>query len=240
MSSIFSNKKQLSEISKILISYLKLPFSGDTVPGFILESTISSVRNGTVLKTYDFVDVIDKENRIGWQVKSTKDSTPVTWKRAKIPNSSQLIKESKKSEEGLQALGDSIINFCNDHVVKSFMRYDLEKVGYSRLIVHKNGELTYFEKILCTKESPKVFNEKDFKWEWSVPKEAQKKEQLPALHGIHKKSQKKWFAWHGLGENQLHFSGEKEWWPKDENNNIKFSFSDNQRLSLFEFMELLS
>ena len=41
-----------------------------------------------------------------------------------------------------------------------------------------------------------------------------KKEQLPAFHGVSKKTGKKVFAWHGKGENQLHFSGEKNWWPE--------------------------
>jgi hypothetical protein len=239
MSNIFSSEQQLSEISNILIGYLKFPFTGDIVPGALMESVISSVRNGEVLNTYDFVDVINKKEKVGWQVKSTKDSTPVTWKRAKIPNSPQLIQESKESEKGLQYLGDSIIKFCNDHAIESFETYDLDEIGFSRLIVHKNGALTYFEKILCTKNSPKIFNEEDFEWKWSVPKKTKKKEQLPALHGIHKKSQKKWFAWHGLGENQLHFSGEKEWWPKDSKNNIKFAFP-SERLSQPELMKLLS
>ncbi len=204
-----------------------------------MESVIASVRGGEVLNTYDFVDVVNRSQKVGWQVKSTKDSTPVTWKRAKIPNSLQLIEGSRKSEKGLQNLGDSIIKFCNDHAIESFDTYGLNEIGFSRLIVHKNGTLTYFEKILCTKESPKIFNEEDFEWKWSVPKKTRKKEQLPALHGIHKKSQKKWFAWHGLGENQLHFSGEKEWWPSDSKNKIEFAFP-SKRLSQTELMKLLS
>ncbi len=204
-----------------------------------MESVIASVRNGEILNTYDFVDVINRNQKAGWQVKSTKDSTPVTWKRAKIPNSLQLIEDSRKSEKGLQNLGDSIIKFCNDHAIESFDTYGLNEIGFSRLIIHKNGNLTYFEKILCTKESPKIFSEEEFQWKWSVPKKIKKKEQLPALHGIHKKSQKKWFAWHGLGENQLHFSGEKEWWPNDSKNKIEFAFP-GKRLSQPELMKLLN
>lgn len=239
MSKIFSSNEELSKISNILVGYLKLPFSGDTIPGSLMESVIASVRDGEVLNTYDFVDVINRAQKVGWQVKSTKDSTPVTWKRAKIPNSVELISESRKSEEGLQKLGDSIIKFCNDHAIESFHAYDLEEIGFSRLIVHGNGDLTYFEKILCTKASPKIFNEEDFEWKWSVPKKTKKKEQLPALHGIHKSSKRKWFAWHGLGENQLHFSGEKEWWPKDSINKVKFAFP-KERLSQAELMKLLN
>lgn len=238
MSNIFSNDRQLADISNILVGYLKLPFSGDTIPGSLMESVIASVRDGELLNTYDFVDVINRSQKVGWQVKSTKESTPVTWKRAKIPNSVQLIKESKESEQGLQKLGDSIIQFCNDHVLRSFNNYELDEIGFSRLVVHKNGDLTYFEKILCTKDYPKIFNEEDFEWKWSEPKKTIKKEQLSALHGIHKKSQKKWFAWHGLGENQFHFSGEKEWWPKDSKNKIEFAFP-RERLSQSELMKLL-
>jgi len=239
MSNIFSDENQLSEISRILTGYLKLPFSGDTIPGSLMESVISSVRKGEVLNTYDFVDVINREKKVGWQVKSTKASTPVTWKRAKIPNSPHLISESKKNAEGLQALGGAIIKFCNDHAIESFETYDLEEIGFSRLIVHKNGALTYFEKILCTRNNPKIFNENDFEWKWSTPKKTKKKEQLPALHGTHKASGEKWFAWHGLGENQLHFSGEKQWWPKNSEHNIEFSFP-KERLSQSELMKLLN
>lgn len=238
MSNVFSNQDQLKRISSILTGYLKLPFSGDIIPGALVESVIASVRNGEVLNTYDFVDVIDRNLKVGWQVKSTQASTPVTWKRAKIPNSMQLIEESRINESALQALGDEIIKFCNDHAAESFARYDLDEIGFSRLIVHKKGRISYFEKILCTRDSPKIFDEKDFAWKWSTPKKTTKKEQLQALHGIHKPSNSKWFAWHGLGENQLHFSGEKNWWPSGSERKIDFSFPE-QRLSQVEFMKLL-
>ena len=239
MSNVYSTQGQLKNISKILTGYLKLPFSGDSIPGALMESVISEVRDGEVLNTYDFVDILNKNQKVGWQVKSTKSSTPVTWKRAKIPNSVQLIEISKSSSLGLQKLGDAIIKFCNDHALESINEYDLYEIGYSRLIVHKDGKLTYFEKILCTKDNPKIFQESDFEWKWSIPKKTQKKEQLPALHGTHKPSNKKWFAWHGLGENQLHFSGEKAWWPTDNTNKIDFSFP-SQRLSQAQLMKLLN
>lgn len=239
MSNIFSTQDQLITISKILTGYLKLPFSGDSIPGALMESVVSEVREGEVLNTYDFVDILNKKKKVGWQVKSTKASTPVTWKRAKIPNSLRLIKASKKDANGLQELGDAIIKFCNDHALESMNEYNLEEIGYSRLIIHKDGKLTYFEKVLCTKKSPKIFNESDFEWKWSTPKKTKKKEQLSALHGIHKPSKKKWFAWHGLGENQLHFSGEKAWWPTSNANKIEFYFPDN-RLSQAQFMKLLN
>lgn len=239
MSNVFSTKEQLKDISKILTGYLKLPFSDDSIPGALMESVISEVRQGEVLNTYDFVDILNKEKKVGWQVKSTKASTPVTWKRAKIPNSLPLIEASRNSPEGLQNLGDAIIKFCNDHASESMNDYGLDEIGYSRLIVHKNGALTYYEKILCTKEDRKIFHEGEFEWEWSTPKKTKKKEQLPALHGTHKPSNKKWFAWHGLGENQLHFSGEKAWWPSSDENKIDFSFPED-RLSQRQLMELLN
>jgi len=97
MSSTYSTSKQLEKIANVLTGYLKLPFSGDSIPGALMENVIASVRNGEVLNTYDFVDVINQNEKVGWQVKSTKASTPVTWKRAKIP-SSQAWKHARKME----------------------------------------------------------------------------------------------------------------------------------------------
>lgn len=239
MSNVYSSQEQLEQISNILTGYLKLPFSRDSIPGALMESVISSVRTGEVLNTYDFVDILCKNEKVGWQVKSTKASTPVTWKRAKIPNAPELIEQSRQNAAGLQALGNAIIDFCNEHAQESIERYDLDEIGFSRLIAHKDGKLTYFERILCTKEKPKIFDEKEFSWAWSTPKKITKKEQLPALHGTHLPTNKKWFAWHGLGENQLHFSGEKAWWPTGNQNKINFKFPTS-RLSQNELMELLN
>lgn len=239
MSKIFSSKKQLLTISNILQGYLLLPYSNDTIPGSLMESVIGSVRGGEVLNTYDFVDVINRTQKVGWQVKSTKSTTPVTWKRAKIPNSPELIKNSRKSKKGLQTLGDSIIKFCNDHAAESFDTYGLDELGFARVILRPKGVITYYERLLCTRDDPKIFYEDEFDWQWSTPKITTKKEQLPALHGYHKPSQTKWFAWHGLGENQLHFSGEKQWWPSaDSMHKIDFSFPEN-RMSQNELMEFL-
>ncbi len=238
MTNVFSTQEQLEKISRTLIGYLRLPFSGDSIPGALLEDVIGNVRGGTVLNTYDFVDVVNVNDSVGWQVKSTKSSTPVTWKRAKIPNSLELIKAAKRSSSGMKKLGNAIIEFCNDHALESLNTYDLKEIGYARLIVHPTGDLTYFERILCTKKNPKIFSINDFRWNWSTPKKTQKKEQLQALHGIHKPTNTKWFAWHGLGENQLHFNGEEAWWPPNSKNSINFSFP-KERFSQKEFMELL-
>jgi len=129
MSKLFSTPEQLTSISDILTGYLKLPFSGDSIPGALMENVIGNVRAGEVLNTYDFVDVVNINDQVGWQIKSTKASTPVTWKRAKIPNSQELIKDSNSSIEGLQALGNAILKFCNDHAIESLDKYNLNEIG---------------------------------------------------------------------------------------------------------------
>ncbi|MBE9064706.1 hypothetical protein [cf. Phormidesmis sp. LEGE 11477] len=206
-----------------------------------MEGVIAHVRGGTVLNIYDFVDVIEQERGYGWQVKSTKSSTPVTWKRAKIPNSQQLILASREGTKGLENLGNAIIHFCNQHIRESFALYRLEQLGYSRLIVYPDRAIVYFEKQLCSKEQPDLFDPNNFSWRWASPKVTTKKEQLPALHGIHKLTNQKWWAWHGLGENQLHFSGEKNWWPShNDPHAIRFNLpSAAEKLSIEEFLEIL-
>lgn len=239
---IFSSQEELKKIAGIIQKYARLPFVGDSIPGSVMESILSTVRSAVALNTYDFVDVYSKEQNCGWQVKATKATTPVTWKRAKIPNADFLVDESKLSEAGLQNLGNAIIDFCNQHAAESINLYGLSSIGYSRLIVHDNFRAMYFEKVLCTKQNPLVFNREDFLWRWSKPKAAGKKEQLPALHGIYKPTGEKWWAWHGLGENQLHFSGEKTWWPKQNDPHaISFSLpSPSEKMSLEDFFALLS
>lgn len=240
---VFSSQAQLEKIEKILSNYIKLPFSGRTIPGGIMEAVLANVHGGLVLNTYDFADVILQKKKIGWQVKSTKESTPVTWKRAKIPNSYDLIQQSRLSKEGLSILGREIINFCNSHARESLYLYGLEEIGYSRLIIHESGSVTYFEKLLCTIQEPNIFNPDDFEWHWSSQKNTKKKEQLQALHGINIHTGAKWWAWHGLGENQLHFSGEKNWWPKSNSIENTFTFKmpgENEKISLDDLMLFLS
>lgn len=239
---IFSSKKELSAIETILFNYLRLPFSGQTIPGSIMEAVLGKVRNGKVLNTYDFVDVVSDDGKCGWQVKSTKSKTPVTWKRAKIPNADALVEKSLRNEKGLQELGDAIINFCNSHAQESMKHYGLTEIGYARLIMGDKGEIAYFERLLCSKDKPNIFNPADFTWRWSTPKKTVKKEQLSALHGKNIKTNEKWWAWHGLGENQLHFSGEKAWWPdKKSAQTIAFAFpSEGKKLSLDALVDFLS
>lgn len=239
LSKILSNAEQLQRMRAILSKYASLPFSPDTIPGAVMEAVLANVRDAEVLKTYDFVDVIDRKNRVGWQVKSTKASTPVTWKRAKIPDRDVMIAVSRESQDGVRALGDRIIDFCNDHAIESMRLYGLDEIGYARLIVHNDGGVSYFERLLCTKDEPLVFRKEDFEWAWSQPKVTTKKEQLPAFHGRHTPTGRKWWAWHGLGENQLHFSGEGTWWPDDEAQMTRFVLAEDERMSLETFISLL-
>jgi hypothetical protein len=206
-----------------------------------MEAVLAHVRDAVRLNTYDYVDVYKPADKVGWSIKSTKASTPVTWKRAKLPDQVHLIEQSRASKAGLQQLGDAIIEFCNAHARASMALYGLEEIGYSRLIVHDSGDVTYFERKLCDKDNPNIFNPADFEWSWSVPKKTTKKEQLPALRGIHRPSEKKWWAWHGLGENQLHFSGEGAWWPKPgDAHAVSFKFpTDDEKISFDRLTELL-
>ena len=211
--SIFSAQEDLDRIRANLQTYLRLPLAEGSVPGAVMEHTLASVREAKVLKTYDFVDVLKETDALGWQVKSTKARTPVTWKRAKIENSSELIADSEKHEQAVQALGDEIIRTCNLHGRESLKRYRLKAIGYSRLIVRDGGSAMYFERELITDRDPDLFDPDEFSWRWSQPRKNHKKEQLPALHGTYLPSGERWFAWHGKGENQLHFKGEHSWWP---------------------------
>lgn len=211
---VYSTREQLMKIAHYLTAYMQIPyFQDDTIPGKVMEKIISLVRDGEQLTTYDYVDVCIK-GKVGWQVKSTKSSTPLTWKRAKIAHSSALIIESETGADGLKKLGDAIIDFCNSHAAHSINFYNLEEIGYARLIVFDDNTAIYFERLISTKSKADIFNKDDYIWRWSNQKITVKKEQLPALHGIHKETGRKAFAWHGRGENQLHFSGEKDWWPE--------------------------
>lgn len=243
-SPVYSSATQLKTMAESIQSYLRLPLSPKTIPGALLEALIAHVRGGKVLDTYDFVDVVCEDQRVGWQIKSTKEDTPVTWKRAKIPNKEELVKASHLSPAGRQALGDAVIAFCNEHAEHSFRAYRyLDVIGFSRLIVEPSGRAaTYYERVLCTRNAPAVFDPKLFSWQWTEPKKAAVKEQKSALHGIHKPTGKKWFAAHLLGENQLHFSGESTWWPKPgDPHSITFHLPDvRQRISLDELRQLLA
>lgn len=241
MSRVFSSQAQLARIGLLLSRYMRLPVSTDTIPGAFMEAVLAHVRTGRVLPTYDYIDVHQPELHVGWSIKSTRSTTPVTWKRAKIANKEALIQASFKSNVGVQTLGNALIEFCNAHARASLIAYDLEEIGYSRLILLPGGEACYFERQLCSQAMPNIFDPADFDWRWSTQKVTSGKEQLRALHGIHKQTGKKWWAWHGLGENQLHFSGEYYWWPASgDPHALKFRLpSESERLSFDKLVDLL-
>ena len=238
--SVFSSESELSRIAEALAAYARMPLTAKSIPGAWMEAVLAEVRGGEALPTYDFVDVVKREDKIGWQVKSTLRKTPITWKRAKLPNIQPLIDESLKDEDACQELGDAVINFCNEHVAASIDKYELNEIGYSRLIVDAKGA-TYFEKAIATSDNPKVFLPEEFYWEWSKPKVTRSggKEQLRSLHGFLRESENRWFAWHGLGENQLHFTGERFWHPPQESDHrISFAIG-REKLSIGEFAKRL-
>lgn len=211
MSLVFSNKKELKEISELVQGYFKLPISEDTIQGDFFEKIIAEARNAKRLNTYEFIDVVDEKNKVAWQVKSTKEKTPLTWKRVKLKDSKKLIEESFQSFEKTQELGELIINFCNLNAKESIDKYNLKEIGFSRIISNLDGTLSYYEKILCTKENPIIFNKDNYIWKWSEQKTNGKKEMLKSLQGFDKITGLKMFSWHGQGENQLHFVGDKYW-----------------------------
>ncbi len=242
---VYSSAEQLKQIAQIIECCCRLPVSNDAIPGAFLETVFAHVRKADVLATYDYIDVVDKAHSIGWSIKSTKAGTPLTWKRAKLRNKAALIEASRSSKEGAQQLGNALIAFCNDHAHQSMAKYGLSEIGYCRLIVHDNRQVTYFERQLCTVASPDIFDSSEFEWSWSVEKavkvNAKSKEQLSALHGRHKPSGDRWWAWHGLGENQLHFTGERgAWWPKGNQHKLEFALPDaGSKISFERLLEVL-
>ena len=241
MNNIYSTREELDRISQSLAIYLKLPFVADSVPGAYMEAIIANVKRAEVLKTYDFVDVVNHQQNIGWQVKSTKSNTPVTWKRVKLPNSVQLIEKSKENKRDCQHLGNLIIQHCNNHAKESLEKYGLKSIGFARLIVFpKERVIKYYERELCTFRNPNIFDANEFEWVWSKPKKSEKKEQLPALQGINRTTNTKWFAWHGSSENQLHFEGEKYWWPPITNSpySIEMDFP-SEKLTQQQLIDLI-
>ncbi len=107
-----------------------------------------------------------------------------------------------------------MLNYCNAHIASSFRLYGLEEIGYARLI-NFGSRFRYFEIPLLKNDGSVLFQPADYEWRWSQQKKTLTKEQKPALHGFHKQTRVKHWAWHGQGENQLHFTGERLWWPEE-------------------------
>lgn len=200
--------------------YLCLPFASDNVPGSYAEDIIANHYGGEKLNNYDFADVISKDMGIGWQVKSTKAETTVTWKRAKVEDSAEWIELSDQGDDdATQMLGNLVLELCNNHARKSLAKYGLSEIRYARIVLD-DKRLIYFEKKLIDNKNDQLFDPGSITWRWSTPRKLESKEQLSALHGF--SGQDKWFAWHGRGENQLHFTGERLWWPE---NDIELEYS---------------
>ena len=224
-------------VPPLIQAMLRLPLF-DSLPGSVLEEIVAHVYSGQRTGTYEFADVVNHDSGVGWQVKSTRFNTPVTWKRAKLPNKSSLIEDSLRDEVGTQRLGDAIIEFCNKASEESVRDYSLNRLIYARLIDKMDGHLIYFEKELPVEGQ--LFDPHEFTWSWSKPREISRKEQLQAFHGVHRPSGRAWFAWHGLGENQLHFKGESAWWPP-VGDPSRFDFSrSGEPLTLAELTDLLT
>lgn len=243
---VFSSNEELDRIENILTALLKLPLTDRTISGDLMERVFAHVRGAAVLRTYDFVDIVDSTNHIGWQVKSTMAATPVTWIRGKISQREAMISQSENDETALNLLGEAILSYCNNHIWRSgFEKYNLEHIGYIRLIVFPNGKLRYFERHLCTRDNPILFNPSHYTWQWSKQKNTTSKEQLSALHGFLNSpeygARRKHWAWHGRGENQLHFCGEGDWWPEATDIHSRdFSFPREGKLDFDDLVRLLN
>ena len=207
-------------------AYSRLPFYRNSVPGDVLESIIAEAYNGSSSGSYSFVDVIAGQR--GYQVKCALSTTPVTWKRVKLPNKNKLLENSSP-----QQLGDMVIDFCNANVQAGFDKHpEMQEIIYSRLVhFKKDNEAAYFERPLCTRANPVLFNKQDYIWSWNTFT----CQTSAALVGTDLKGTKV-FSWYGQGENQLHFHGEALWHPasydKFKMSPTSISYSDlAQRLS---------
>ena len=67
--SLFSTPQQLARLQQVLFMCLRLPFSHGAIPGRVLEEAFAHVRLGKVLHTYDFVDVVNTDEKCGWAAK---------------------------------------------------------------------------------------------------------------------------------------------------------------------------
>ncbi len=240
---LLSDPATLRRIAVLIERYHRLPFSSlDSIPGAVMEAALEIARgpNARVLKTYDFVDVVDDASHLGWQVKSTKHGTPITWKRAKIRDAGNRRRYAHSSIEAAQEVGNELIAFCNNHALESLQHYELKSIGYARLIVWPNSRATYFERPLISRKQPILFRPEDFTWRWTDGRPNASKEQQGALAGYDAR-QVRWFSWYS--ENQLHFNNEKAWWlPDGHPNRLDFPLSKKKIETevLLEWLESLA
>lgn len=238
---LFSSSAELEKIRDIVFAFARLPFAKSGIPGAVLETVLAEVRKGKIITKRHFVDVVAEGGDIGWQVKSTSGNSPLTWNRARIADQEDLIAESRAGTAGCQALGNAIIAFCNDHAVKSLAEYNLDEIGLARLHVDDNGDALYFERLLCSRRSPAVFNPADFSWKWAE-KEPGNKRHSGGFHGFNKSTGSKWFSWFGRGAYQLHFPGEAQWRTETSHGHaIRFRIPGAaDRLSVDAFLALMA
>lgn len=239
-----SSSGQLDELQSLIKTYWLLPeiFRSPHISGSFMERALAHARGGEALATYDFIDVLCDDKTIGFQVKATKDTTVVTWMRAKIPNKQSLVTASQVSDsqlraDSLQKLGDTIIDFVNKKIEKSFRKYKkVHSIHYARVRHISTGRVEYVEAPLCNRSSMILFDKDDFSWEWRKNKDLEAKiakansidplikndieapnpseasqEVISSLQGIYNPTGEVWWAWHGKSDNQLHFPGEAEW-----------------------------
>lgn len=197
--------RHLDDLGRYIKAYQSLPFFDGSVPGKILETLVAFAFQGRVLNTLDFVDVVS--GKVGWQVKSIKAGSDVTWKRVTIANPEFLL---ELSYEEPAFLGRYLIDICNDHIFDSFVKYGLEDIRYIKAEIHPSN-VVLVEKSIVTNDSIVAFDHDDFYWHWTEPKHRNNKELLPSFSGFHKETNSKWFSWNGLGDNQFRFTYEKVW-----------------------------
>ena len=63
---VYSTPEELKSIARILQNFMRLPFSTINIPGAIMEGVLGHVRRGAVLRTYDFIDVVNQATAVGW------------------------------------------------------------------------------------------------------------------------------------------------------------------------------
>ena len=253
----FSTPEQLERIKQTLCSYHMLPFSGTRIPGDVLEGVLAHVRGGDLLGKYDFVDVLQRSEGVGWQVKSTRHRSPLTWMRADFRRRSELVAEADaerdegRKRELVQALGDSVIEYANASIRDSFTKYGLQQVMFCHLVLMPENRAMYYEKLLAVEGEEELFRATDFMLSWREPRPGRANrnadpddpgaaEQLPSLRGRHVPTDQDWFAWYGRKGGQLHFLlEEKIWWPPESGaHRIDFDLPA-ERFKMDEAMDML-
>ena len=228
---IYSSKEELEKIANAIIKYFNAPFSRENVPGPVLEEIIEECKGWPALGGIDFVDNLSPNGNCGVQCKSGSTRRwsleknkwlfrQRPWGRITIPLSKRiLIDESYINPILLQELGDSVIDTFNDKIKFSIEKYNLDEIGYIGLVFNPNSTFQYYERSICLRNNPILFDKKDFRWEWSIPK---KETDSPVLKGINIKTNQVWVRWKAHGDTQLDFMG-AEFWVTDDSLRLTFT-----------------